>query len=1009
MNTKEVVIHKNLAEKMMLRFYGIHGKAMPLPGEVDFNFKISTSEGASYILKVSRPNISLSYLDYQQKILMHLESKSIQNETPKVFLNREGEQTSSFKDEMNQIRYVRLLSWISGRVWSEVNPHTVDLRLGLGYLGGTITKALLDFDHAEANRSFEWDIAQALWVQEYIHFFNDKEQEVVIHFLAIFKSFDTGYNALRKSVVHNDANDNNILVTDTIEAPSVKSLIDFGDSIYTQIVNDLAISCAYGIMHQNDPLEAALSIISGYHSAFPLKEEELYYLYGCIAIRLVISVTKSAINKKSEPENKYLLISEKSAWEVLYKWRQINAEFAHYSFRTACGFPAHPKRKDFDRWVLKEKVELNSLFPSLNKSEVLLLDLSVSSTWIGQSNEFNDLDLFQFKLEQLQKKNHDKIISGGYLEPRPLYTSSEYEKVGNSGKESRSIHLGIDFWISEGTPVHAPYQAKVVISVINHGEKAYGGLIILRHEEEGISFFSLYGHLSEKSISEQPIGNTVAKGEKFAEIGNRYENGNWVPHLHFQLMLSLLDFQDDFPGVVYPNQKNIWSGFCPDPNLLFKSKVLLHKEEITIDKIKSDRRSYLGRGMSLQYEEPLHIVRGEGVYLFDDQGRKYIDTVNNVAHVGHEHPKVVKAGQSQMGVLNTNSRYLHNNITHLAKTLAQTLPPELCVLHFVNSGSEANELALRMAKTVTGSKEVIASEIGYHGNTNSCVDISSYKFDGKGGSGKPKNTHIFPLPDSFRGKYCGENTGIQYANEVQLLIDEIQGQNKEVGAFIIEPIISCGGQIELPEGFLKAAYSMIKNAGGLCISDEVQTGCGRMGSAFWGFQLHDVIPDIITIGKPLGNGHPVAAVACTQEIAEQFANGMEFFNTFGGNPVSSVIASTVIEIVIEEKLQQNALKVGLFLKEELLKLSRIYPILGSVRGQGLFLGIELVDFIKTPQELQATYLINRMKDYGFLMSSDGPDHNVIKIKPPMVFSKQNATDLIYTLEKILSEDLMHIK
>lgn len=1008
MNTKDVLIHKDLAEKVLLRLYGIQGKALPLTGEVDFNFKITTSEGASYILKVSRPNISLSYLDYQQKILIHLESKSMPIETPKVFLDKQGEQISSFKDEKNRVRYVRLLSWISGRVWSQVHPHTADLRFGLGYLGGSITEALLDFDHLEAKRAFEWDIAQAFWVEEFFPLFNNKEQEVVIHFLELFKSYGTGYKVLRKSVVHNDANDNNILVTDTIDAPSVQSLIDFGDSIHTQVINDLAISCAYGIMQQKDPLEATFSIISGYHKAFPLKEEELYYLYGCIAIRLVISVTKSAINRKAEPENEYLLISEKSAWELLYKWRQTNAEFAHYSFRTVCGFPAHPKRIEFNRWALKEKLKLNSLFPSLNKSEVLLLDLSVSSTWIGQSIEFNDLDLFQFKIEQLQKKNQDKILSGGYLEPRPLYTSSAYDKVGNSGNESRSIHLGVDFWVSEGTPVHAPYQAKVVMSVINQGDKAYGGLIILQHEEEGVLFFSLYGHLSEKSISEQPIGNTVAKGEKFAEIGNRYENGNWVPHLHFQLMLSLLDFQDDFPGVVYPNQKEIWSGFCPDPNLLFKSKALLHKEEIKIDKIKSDRRSYLGKGMSLQYEEPLHIVRGEGVYLFDDQGRKYIDTVNNVAHVGHEHPKVVKAGQSQMGVLNTNSRYLHNNITHLAKTLAQTLPSELCVLHFVNSGSEANELALRMAKTVTGSKEVIASEIGYHGNTNSCVDISSYKFDGKGGKGKPENTHIFPLPDSFRGKYCGENTGLQYANEVQSLIDKIQAQNKEVGAFIIEPIISCGGQIELPEGFLKATYSMIKNAGGLCISDEVQTGCGRMGSTFWGFQLHDVVPDIVTIGKPLGNGHPVAAVACTQEIAQQFANGMEFFNTFGGNPVSSVIASTVIEIVIEEKLQQNALEVGGFLKEELLKLSRVYPILGAVRGQGLFLGIELVDVLKTPLERQATYLVNRMKDYGFLMSSDGPDHNVIKIKPPMVFSKQNAIQLIHTLDEILSEDFLHL-
>jgi 4-aminobutyrate aminotransferase-like enzyme len=344
----------------------------------------------------------------------------------------------------------------------------------------------------------------------------------------------------------------------------------------------------------------------------------------------------------------------------------------------------------------------------------------------------------------------------------------------------------------------------------------------------------------------------------------------------------------------------------------------------------------------------------------------------------------------------------------LAKTLVSTLPPELSVLHFVNSGSEANELALRMAKGMTGSKEVIASEVGYHGNTNSCIDISSYKFDGKGGSGKPASTHIFPLPDSFRGKYQGENTGIKYAEEVQLLIDEVKRQKKKIGAFIIEPIISCGGQIELPSGFLEKAYEMIRNEGGVCISDEVQTGCGRMGSVFWGFQLHDVVPDIVTIGKPLGNGHPVAAVACTKEVAENFANGMEFFNTFGGNPVSTVIASTVLDIVIEENLQENAREVGTFLKEELLKLSKKFPIMGCIRGQGLFLGIELVDNNNAPLEKQATYLVNRMKEHGVLLSTDGPAHNVIKIKPPLVFSKQNANQILYLLNKVFQEDLMKL-
>ena len=379
-----------------------------------------------------------------------------------------------------------------------------------------------------------------------------------------------------------------------------------------------------------------------------------------------------------------------------------------------------------------------------------------------------------------------------------------------------------------------------------------------------------------------------------------------------------------------------------------------------------------------------------------------------MAHVGHEHPAVVMAGQQQMGFLNTNSRYLHENINQLAKEIIATMPPELNVIHFVNSGSEANELAIRMAKANTGAKDFIASEVGYHGNANACIAISSYKFDGKGGSGAPEHTHIFPLPDTFRGKYTGDNTADLYADEVQLLIDGIALKSRTLAAVILEPIISCGGQIPLPKGFLKKVYKMIRKAGGLCISDEVQVGCGRLGKTFWGFQLYDVVPDIVTIGKPLGNGHPLAAVVCTQEVADKFANGMEYFNTFGGNPVSCAIGTAVMQTIKNEELQENALVVGNYLKAALKTLAVKFPLIADVRGEGLFLGFELLDSQGIPCADKADYLVNRMKDFKVLMSTDGPDYNVIKIKPPMVFSKENATEVLKYLALILEEDFMKI-
>ncbi|MDN3491513.1 aminotransferase class III-fold pyridoxal phosphate-dependent enzyme [Winogradskyella bathintestinalis] len=1008
MNYDNLKITPQHAEDILYDLYHIKGTASALPGEIDFNFRIKTKNSDGYILKISRPNEPLNYLDFQQKLLQFIEKNDQELIAPKVINDKNGKSISQFTDAYGNLRNVRVLSWISGRVWSSVNPQLTNLRYSLGAQCGLLTKALQGFDHTEAHREFEWDIAQCLWTKKHIDLFTSEDRAIVEYFQNEFEKSLESYSKLRKAVVHNDANDNNVIVSSEVLDPKVLAAIDYGDAIYTPIINDVAITCAYAIMHHNDPLEAALPIVKGYHSTFKLQEEELRHLYNAIAMRLVISVTKSALNKIKEPGNTYLLISERPAWEILKKWQKISAEFACFSFRYCCNFEAHPNAKAFKNWSTNQKLKLSELFQTVKKDRAHHLDLSVSSQWIGHQAEFNDIDLFQFKIHQLQKEIPDQIIAGGYLEPRALYTSSAYDKIGNSGKENRTVHLGLDFWLPENTPVYALFDSEVVIAVNDEGDKKYGGLVILKHHTTNFEFYTLYGHLKTESTKKLSCGLTLKKGDKIAELGTPLENGNWAPHLHFQVMLSLLDYKNDFPGVTYYNQMDVWKSICPNPNLLFNSEELQKNNQKSNEDLIQYRKQHLGKSLSLQYNIPIKMVRGAEQYLMDQYGRKYLDTVNNVAHVGHEHYAIVKAGQKQMALINTNSRYLHENINTLAKELLETLPPELSVLHFVNSGSEANELAIRMVKATTGERDIIASEVGYHGNTNMTIDISSYKFDGKGGQGAPEHTHIFPLSDAFRGKYRGPDSGELYAKEIQKQIEDIHKNGRGVGALIIEPIISCGGQVELPKGFLPKAYEYIRAAGGICISDEVQTGCGRMGKTFWGFQLHNVVPDIVTIGKPLGNGHPIAAVACTQDVAEKFANGMEYFNTFGGNPVSCAIGAEVIKTVKREKLQENALQIGAFLKAELHLLSMDFPIIGSVRGQGLFLGIELVDHKLNPLANQTDYLENRMKAHGILMSTDGPDHNVLKIKPPLVFTKANAEELIFYLRKIFAEDAMQL-
>jgi 4-aminobutyrate aminotransferase-like enzyme/Ser/Thr protein kinase RdoA (MazF antagonist) len=995
------------AASIAMELYNITGEAIPLPGEVDLNFRIETSS-ESYLLKICPPDADSAILEFQQAILLHVEQSQQEIIAPSPLPDRQGRLLSETKDSAGFTRKVRLLSWIEGRLWSSVNPILKKLLYCLGEEAGKLTQVLQGFEHPQAIRYYEWDVARAGWTREYEHLFSGEKGEILRYFREQFDALQSSYGKLRKSVVHSDVNDYNVVVSEDLANPEVRAIIDYGDAIHTQVINDLATTIAYALMGKADPLSAAIPVVEGYHREFPLQEKELEMLFVLVAMKLVISVTKSAINREKERDNKYLLISEAPAWGVLEKWRRVSRDFAHFSFRHACGYSAHPQEKAFSNWTADHSLSLTSLFPTIARKEVHPLDLGLSSTWIGNADEADDLDLFQFKVEHLQKEVPDLIIAGGYLEPRALYTSEAYDRLGNYGKESRTVHLGIDFWISAGTPVHALFDGEVVTAVNDAGDKEYGGLVILKHMAGNLPFYTLHGHLTVESALKHHAGEHISKGDLIGLIGLPPENGNWAPHLHFHLMLSLLHYVDDFPGVAYPNELDVWRSICPDPNLLFRQKGLEIKAGNSISETISYRREHLGKSLSLSYDEPLKIVRGMGPYLIDYMGRKYLDTVNNVAHVGHEHPRVVRAGQQQMAVLNTNTRYLHDNINAFARELLLTLPEELSVVHLVNSGSEANELALRMAQATTGEKDMIAMEVGYHGNTTGCVSMSSYKFDGKGGSGAPEHTHIVPLPDRFRGIHRGEDNGPAYAEYVQKEVENILSLGRKPAGFICESIISCGGQIELPDQFLALAYASVRKAGGLCIADEVQVGCGRMGESFWGFQLHGVIPDIVTIGKPIGNGHPVAAVVCTRKVADAFANGMEYFNTFGGNPVSCAIGTEVLQVIREEGLQENARETGNYLKSALKEMRSEFPVIGDVRGQGLFLGIELTDGELNPQTEKAAYLANRMRQLGILMSTDGQDVNVMKIKPPLVFSRSHADKLLDALRLVFREDFMQL-
>lgn len=756
-------------EQLVKNYYGLEITVKNLSGEYDFNYLLKATDGNKYILKISTKADEYHFLDAQVKIADHLSQTSIADQFSRYLKNKKGDNLT-LHEEAGKKYYLRLLTFLEGEFWINLEERADSLHYDLGSFLGQMDKALTGFSHPAMHRYYLWDITRAADANKKLHCIKDHERRRIAgYFLLQFETEVLPHlSSLRHAYIHHDANDTNVLVV----ADRISGLIDFGDMLYTALINNLAVACTYAMMNNDNPLYAAALVVKGYHAVYALTEQEVDLLYYLIAARLCISVTQSAWNASIETNNDHHFISESPAWVLLHQLIRINPVLAQDSFRKACGFNG----------------------------------------------------------------------------------------------------------------------------VIN---------------------------------------------------------------------------EDDYTVLM------------------------------------QTRKEHIGRNLSISYKKNVKIIRGALQYLYDDKGNTFIDCVNNVSHVGHCHPSVVKAMQKQIATLNTNTRYLHDNLVEFAKMLTTTLPKELSVCYFTNSGSEANDLAIRMSRHFTKQKDVIVLDHAYHGTSTVAIEMSPYKFDGKGGFKQMPYIHKAKNPDQYRGefRYDDADAGKKYAADVQRIIEELKKDNKAPAAFICETLLGVGGQIPLPVNYLQEVYRYVKEAGGICIADEVQVGFGRVGSAFWGFELQDALPDIVVLGKPIGNGHPLAAVVTTPAIADAFNNGMEYFNTFGGNPVSMGTGIAVLKTIWEEEMQQHALDVGSHLINGLKRLMEKHPVIGDVRGSGLFIGAEMVRSRTTlePAVPEIDLVVEKMKDRGFFISTDGPLYNVLKIKPPLVFTKQNADELVKNLDEVLSE------
>ncbi len=622
----------------------------------------------------------------------------------------------------------------------------------------------------------------------------------------------------------------------------------------------LAVACAYAMLDEDEPVRAIVPVVAGYDAEWPLRPEELEVLFDLIRLRLAMSVVMAARQHADDPGNDYLLVSQDGVWRTLEVLQGASRDLAHFRFRDACGWDAVPWSRHVRQFFESGRARPAPVLPvDVAGGDAVVLDL-------GEGG-FDPLDPAELAaacadIEERIERAGVEFAIGLYREDRTIYRAPQFD-LGDGRR--RSLHMALDVWLAAGTPVFAALDGVAAVVSNNPAPLDFGGLVLLEHEtDEGVPFWTLYGHLDPESL-ELAVGDEIAAGAQIARLGDVAVNGGWPPHLHLQLVTSLCDLGADVPGVAPPDEASLWGSINPDPNLLIgRREGDADRPPRPAAEIARRRRGNLSSALSIAYREPLHIVRGEGAYLYDDAGTAWLDLVNNVAHVGHCHPRVVEAGARQMAVLNTNTRYLHDSIVEYTHRLAASLPDPLRVVFLVNSGSEANDLALRLATAHTRRNDVLVLDHAYHGHLSSTVALSPYKFAGVGGQGRPATTHVCELPDPYRGRLrTGEpDLGPRYAESVRE-----QADANEPAAFFAESLPSVAGQIVLPEGYLAAAFEHVRAAGGVCISDEVQVGLGRVGEHLWGFELQGVVPDIVTLGKPIGNGHPLAAVVTTPEIA----------------------------------------------------------------------------------------------------------------------------------------------
>ncbi|OJF92106.1 aminotransferase [Pararhizobium antarcticum] len=953
------------AADILIGWYGLSGPIIELGSQQDRNYRIEAAEGR-FVLKICRADYATIELEAQNAAMRHIAGKVDVPRVPSVIPGLRGEDIL-FLDIGGDPYQIRLLDYLDGEPLTRRKHLAVETVEGLGRATGKLALALADFEHPGLERDLQWDLRRAGPVG--LHLLQPMIDRMLQRRLAealagAVRRINRLGPDLRLQAIHHDVTDDNVVARADRDGHLVPDgVIDFGDILKGWLVADLAVTCASLLHHADGDPFFILPAIRAFHAVYPLNHAELQALWPLIVARATILVASSEQQLAIDPDNAYVI---------------GNIEHERAIFECAVSVPFALMQAAILQAGATPDADLplsgmGRLLPEINPDSVHLLDLGTLSQDLPQDN-FSAPEVEQALLVEAAGR------SGAAATRYGEYRLTRTRTLSANAPDTFALHVTLD--LETGTRVVAPFAGVLEIRDARTMLRGIDGLTL-----------HLFG------LDHDPDGqDTLAAGDGIGMVAE-VAGGRGVLTVQLCREPGLLP-----PLFSKPAHAAAWAALCPSPSALLAIDCDAPKPPSA--DLLSRRQRHFARPQKNYYDTPPQIERGWKEHLFDVEGRAYLDMVNNVSILGHGHPRLSENIARQWSLLNTNSRFHYASVAQFSERLAGLAPEGLDTVFLVNSGSEANDLALRLAWATSGARNMLCLLEAYHGWSVASDAVSTSIADNPQAlTTRPPWVHPVVSPNTYRGQFRGPGSTDDYVASILPALDTLDRSGEGLAGFICECVYGNAGGIPLPPGYLQAVYAMVRARGGVCIADEVQVGYGRLGHYFWGFEEQGVVPDIITVAKGMGNGHPLGAVITTRAIADALEKEGYFFSSSGGSPVSSVVGMTVLDVLSDENLQENARRVGAHLKMRLEALGLRFPIVGAVHGMGLYLGLEFVRDRQTlaPATQETAAICNRLLQLGVIMQPTGDYLNVLKIKPPLCLSHKSADFFADMLARVLEE------